>query len=82
MLKVNALLAVKANTRLVLATELVARNADIEAMRMELSVAKLSHLAAVRHIPKPVVTRILWQRPAHMEAARQEAMATGCVVRL
>lgn len=77
MLKVNALLAVKANTRLVLATELVARNATIEAMRMELSVAKLSHLAAVRHIPKQP-----WIRPAWMEAARQRAMASGCVVKL
>lgn len=38
--KVTSLLAIKANTRLVLATELVARNAECEALRTQLSIAK------------------------------------------
>ena len=78
--KVTALLANKANTRLVLATELVARNATIEALRLELSIAQLSHRVAVHHLPKPA--RTPWQRPAYMEEARQLAMSTHQVVRV
>lgn len=40
MSKVLALLAVKTNTRLLLATELVARNTEIAALRLALSIAQ------------------------------------------
>lgn len=62
--KVTAMLAVKANTRLVLATELVARNEQLETARaayLELRDAyRALHTAAApaaRPAPTPVVTR-------------------------
>jgi len=73
---VQALLAIKANTRVALATALTERNAECEALRL-----KLSMLSAQPAATKPVVAkeRVL---PAHWQAAREHAMRTGKCVRV
>ena len=95
--KVTALLAVKANTRVALATALVERNAECEALRMKLNVltqerdmfAATAHNAIARNdgldpvtgVPAP---RVQTQRalPAHFIAAREAAMRMGKAVRV
>jgi hypothetical protein len=57
----------------------------IAGLRTELSVATRNAPPAARALPrhsKVVPTFNAWQRPAHMEAARQAAMATGLSVKV
>lgn len=82
--KVTALLAVRANTRPVLATELVARNAEIAALREEVAILQVSapwqtRTGAGNTAPKNVAPRTL---PAHFVAAREMAMRTGKCIRV
>lgn len=70
--KVTALLAIKANTRLVLATELVARNTEVEALR-----ALVSELSL--YAPKTIAPRAL---PPGFVAAREAAMRSGRAIRV
>ena len=79
--KVTSLLAIKANTRLVLATELVARNAECEALRTQLSVMQGSGAGTQPQAsaPKVIAPRAL---PAHFVAAREAAMRLGKCVRV
>lgn len=75
---IAALLANKANTRLVLATALAERNAECIALRARPVAPAAKTYAAI----KTVAPRATWVRPAHMEAARQLAMSSGSVVRV
>lgn len=66
---INALLGDKRNTRQALATALAERNAECEALRLELSKLR----------SQPTAPRAL---PAHFAAARELAMRTGRCVRV
>lgn len=48
-------------------------------------IAELEAALAARPAAKPAIKTVAhtpWVRPARMEAARQQAMSTGCVVRV
>ena len=91
--KVTALLAVKANTRLVLDTELVARNAEVEELRALFSELRAESEALIAQnfalkrqitIPDPAIKTIAPRKsvPAHFAAAREAAMRTGKCIRV
>lgn len=64
--------------------ELTAELATARARIAELEAA-LAARPAVRPAARPAIKTVAhtpWVRPAHMEAARQRAMATGCVVKV
>lgn len=67
-------------TKLELTQLLAQRNTELEAARMRISV--LEGELALRPQRQHRAAPQQWQRPAHMEAARQRAMANGCVVKL
>ena len=76
----NAMLAVRGNTRLALAAALIERNAECEALRTELAVLRGSATKTVAlAAPTNPVRRAL---PAHFIAAREAAMRTGRSVRV
>lgn len=67
-------------TKLELTQLLATRNTELEAARLRISI--LEGELALRPQRQHVAARAPWQRPAHMEAARQLAMAGHCVVKL
>jgi hypothetical protein len=83
--KLNALLSDKRNTRIALATALVEANAEREALRAALSLARVE-LAAAKNAATPVAwptaPKAARQLPAHFVAAREAAMRLGRVVRV
>jgi len=88
MSKVTAIMAVKANTRLVLATELVARNVECEELRALVSELRVQlerervcteYFNSERVAPKVIAPRTL---PAHFVAAREAAMRLGRSVKV
>lgn len=85
--KVTALLAARANTRLVLATELVARNAECEALREQLAILRNPAPAHTHTVPASTATKSIAPRaprplPAHFIAAREAAMRLGKCVKV
>jgi len=84
---IASLLAVRANTRLVLATELVARNTECVALREQLAVLRNPapahmHTAPTPNAPKTIAPRAPRPLPAHFVAAREAAMRLGKCVRV
>lgn len=89
--KVTALMAVKANTRLVFATELVARNAECEELRALVSELRTQlgreracteYFNSERVAPAPKsIAPVRKPLPAHFVAAREAAMRLGRVIR-
>ena len=82
---VQAMLAVKANTRLALATALAERNAELEVLRAEYGLLRERAMKTVAPHSTPARASQLDQPvrklPAHFVAAREYAMRTGRVVR-
>lgn len=72
--RIAAIYGNKANTRLVLATDLVARNAECEALRTEVSVLRAKPVAAPAPIRR-VIARYDAERMARM--ARNRAMTAA-----
>ena len=63
-----------------LTVQLMHANARIAELEAKLAEAHDRALrTAVKALPQP---RAAWSRPAHMEAARQLAMSTGCCVKV
>jgi len=56
----------------------------VQLMHAQLRIAELEQQLAAAKAPRAikVVAHTPWQRPAHMEAARQAAMSGHCVVKL
>lgn len=70
-------------TKLELSQLLATRNTELEAARLRISVLEGELALRPRVITATkTVARAPWQRPAHMEAARQLAMSGHCVVRV
>ena len=74
--RIAALYADKANTRLVLATELVARNAECEALRAEVSALRATPAAPAKPAPvRRVIARYDAERKARMARNREMTAA-------
>jgi hypothetical protein len=71
--KVAAILAVKANSRVVLATSLVASNTELEALRAEISVLRAKPVAA----PAPRVIRRDFDAERKARMARNRDMTAA-----
>lgn len=70
-------------TKLELSQLLATRNAELQSARLRISVLEGELALRPRtNAAINVVARTPWQRPAHMEAARQLAMSGHCVVKL
>lgn len=81
---VASMLANKANTRLALATALVERNSECEALRAEVSVLRATKTVAPNPAPTRCAPNTVARKPlpAHFAAAREAAMRSGRSVRV